>query len=460
MSTADTFAEPTIYLHIGAPKTGSTALQYFLMSNRDILAENNVLYPILGEAEPIQHHVFIRPYCDPHPNDGIWSAGPQNRLKTERELRLALDQEIVEKKANKVLISSEVFFAHQAFFADYINKESLAASANKLLTGYDVKIIVYLRRQDHWLESCYGETIKGAHSASHLPIQEYLLYRDKKLLDYEYLLQPWSEAFGAENVIVRRYTKENLPNGIVPDFLETIGLDPGLFGKSALKNARENTSIDRDSLEFLRFLNRINHELLEGERLTIPFRPEIIAKSGLSKKFNFLTLAERKSLLESVHESNNRISDLFIGDHKPLFSDNSIRDPAEEPYPGLSQEALTLIFLQMVADIWSLVNRLNANKADMHDYKSLIALTDEMRARIELIGKLFDEVNELKSCKAGVSDIELLLERTKEIHNKIERVSAENSMLSEQLALLSNDVHELRLPWIKRLRAMFVRKNI
>ena len=39
----------TLVIHIGMPKTGSTALQYFLYLNRDKLERHGWCYPLLAE---------------------------------------------------------------------------------------------------------------------------------------------------------------------------------------------------------------------------------------------------------------------------------------------------------------------------------------------------------------------------------------------------------------------------
>ena len=39
---------PTLYLHIGTPKTGTTALQNFLPANEEVLEQHGICYPDFG----------------------------------------------------------------------------------------------------------------------------------------------------------------------------------------------------------------------------------------------------------------------------------------------------------------------------------------------------------------------------------------------------------------------------
>jgi hypothetical protein len=41
----------TIFVHIGRPKVGLIAIQRFFKTNRKVLLENGVLYPVCGERQ-------------------------------------------------------------------------------------------------------------------------------------------------------------------------------------------------------------------------------------------------------------------------------------------------------------------------------------------------------------------------------------------------------------------------
>ena len=48
--------KPSLFLHAGSHKTGTTTIQYFLSQNNDILSSDKVLYPNTGRDELMQHH--------------------------------------------------------------------------------------------------------------------------------------------------------------------------------------------------------------------------------------------------------------------------------------------------------------------------------------------------------------------------------------------------------------------
>src|SRR5438105_4289615 len=99
-----------LYLHIGAEKTGSTALQQFLSANRELLRVQGILYPRSpGEVQ----HDSITAAC------GDWNlTGPQRivrKIETaskheefRRTLKDRLTQEVQEACLPKVVISDEL----------------------------------------------------------------------------------------------------------------------------------------------------------------------------------------------------------------------------------------------------------------------------------------------------------------------------------------------------------------
>ena len=129
-----------IVFHIGLSKTGSTLIQFFCLENRAKLLDNGILFPQTG--------LSISP-------DGrnLRSSGHLFFMTALRNNQTAifdeLHREIAEyKNVNTLLISSENF----SF------QPGLASSLKNSFKSYkDVKVIVYLRRQDLYLESLYSE---------------------------------------------------------------------------------------------------------------------------------------------------------------------------------------------------------------------------------------------------------------------------------------------------------------
>ena len=67
---------------------------------------------------------------------------------------------------HRFAMSSEGFFGN--LFKDYYNSEWISEFLSKVSAGFDVRIIVYLRRQDFFIESLYTQMIHQGESYSFL----------------------------------------------------------------------------------------------------------------------------------------------------------------------------------------------------------------------------------------------------------------------------------------------------
>lgn len=151
------------------------------------------------------------------------------------------------------VISSEAFFVCSS--RKYLG-EALPARLKLLLPdAYNVKIILYLRRQDNFITSIYAQYVKlHAHDNFYTKTIQEFIKENSTYMDYYEILNNWSQIFGKDNIIVRVYEKSQLKDGdIVTDFSSILGLPQMDNYKSPPDNV--NPAIGRDELEFKRLIN-------------------------------------------------------------------------------------------------------------------------------------------------------------------------------------------------------------
>ena len=198
-----------LYLHIGYPKTGTTALQTFFSENTEALATAGILYPATGRISNA-HYAFNFSLRIGHFN-------PKLDIPAPNVLRAALDKEASAAGCDALLVSSEYF--------------SLARRADEVrdfFVGYDVKIVVYLRRHDDAVESGYGQSVQTVPSPPWGPtIDSYVLYEitaNPILYDYLPTLQRWAAVFGKDALIVRPFERQQNTPDLFSDMLGAIGV--------------------------------------------------------------------------------------------------------------------------------------------------------------------------------------------------------------------------------------------
>ena len=126
-------------IHIGMNKTGSTAIQSFFIENYKLRVVPDCFSPKPDETvmrstcfSPMRSDFNSIPGKD-RPGRSIWKSYAD------------LDAETADAGPHTVLISSE----------DFSRCRPLDATAD-FFAGYAPKILIYLRRHDHWMASRYS----------------------------------------------------------------------------------------------------------------------------------------------------------------------------------------------------------------------------------------------------------------------------------------------------------------
>lgn len=275
----------TIYIHIGMPKTGSSAIQAFLTLNYNKLLKKGVFFP----NPPKFDHAF---------QTTIGNAAILRKLFENNEVDEV--RKYIEKFKDKdtIIFSSEYLYdilreSPERFF-DVFNK-------------YDYKIICYVRRQDNLLSSLYNQYIKNHYGT---------VRSIGKVFDFSKTLLGSLEYTEPDKIIVRPYEKQQFYGGsIFSDFLNCIGLK--LEDDFILPEKVVNPSLDRDALEFRRILNIL--EVDKGNFVKQHCINELLAKytvdNNMGKPFqdnNIFPPKERIELINGHKKENELVAKVFL----------------------------------------------------------------------------------------------------------------------------------------------------
>jgi len=223
-----------VYLHIGMNKAGSSAIQRTLAAHEARLWQAGVLYPRAGRSRSGAHHLLshVLGFSQGEPP-------PASSPREFRDIDRRIAAEARKRGAGTVILSSEVFTTAKAVPAvrEYFRDE-------------DLRIVVYLRRHDHWWLSCYSQGVRMQSSPPWGPgFEAWYAHQRKRPTkgDYRWLLAQWAAVFGEERLIVRPYEREQNAPDIVADFLSAIGL-PALAEDPTLRAGRHNPSLGEREL--------------------------------------------------------------------------------------------------------------------------------------------------------------------------------------------------------------------
>lgn len=352
----------TLLLHIGMPKTGTSALQKFLYDNREHLKECGWLYPdlksVIGETESN----FIE-YMNA---SVLYKVGNELDIQAENWV-LSWDYLKKELENYNVILSSELIFTVDAVaFLNEVIKEY-----------YNVKVIIYLRRQDIFLESYWAQVVKVDGYVKNFKdsMQEFMRYTH-----YLDLLYSISDIIGKENLIVRVYEKEQYEgnkNDIVREFLDTIGIH--LDCVESREKSMVNQSLYGNYLEIRRIFNTL--KVVDTDFLN-NYRKYFLKLSSLLPKEKkiagyFVDEEERKQFLDSFKEENRIIAEQFMGNKEGiLFRDMDTDIPSTGVTVSEFEEDLIRLFgLIVCSEVKALRQRIDLlEKNSMQTTEMLIDL--------------------------------------------------------------------------------------
>ncbi len=301
--------KPRLYLHIGRPKTGSTALQGFLLKNRERLAENGICYAETGRYQRASHKLSL-PFLPQLPDHKV-----VKNLRTG-DIYQQLVEEIQGSQAQAAVISSEHFWLVKPKKLPSVLKEA-----------FDVSVVAYLRRQDNVLISSFIQEVKSGGLPFDFSMDDYINNHTRKgLLDYYRVLDRWGQCFGHEAITVRVFEELDAENGIEKDFLSLLGLEHrNGFKFSAV---RKNASPSLQVLRLISELGPLTLDEVSRRRLATTFtNVEAALETGdAAPAATLLSREQRARVLSFFNESNSKLCREYLDPAR-----HALFPPLEEP---------------------------------------------------------------------------------------------------------------------------------
>ncbi len=158
---------PTVYLHIGMPKTASTSLQHVLSTGAEALRERGYLYPAQWtRGVPPGHHALTEAV----------SGDPSAMLDIARELRQYLSQH----PARHVVLSAEGLA--EALLRDRA-RATLGAFLTRCAATAELEVVIAIRRLDEFLHSAFLQATKAGRAGQALTAEEFVSARGRRWVE-------------------------------------------------------------------------------------------------------------------------------------------------------------------------------------------------------------------------------------------------------------------------------------
>lgn len=387
----------TLYLHIGTTKTGTTSIQKFCLQNQNLLQEKNYCFPDSIHRYENRKNATFR-YKGIHRNGhflvgSVWDKnGRHNTAEEDRLFHEGMQNvaSLFQTYDNIILSDEGIWYMSSYGKRDLWDKLKAHADAH----GYQIMIIVYLRRQDDFLISNWNQAVKENCMTDSVEahLEETLQTR---VMRYSYgeKLDSIAQVFGKDHMIVRRFDSQSFYQGsIYADFLHCMQLE--LTDEYLpLKNTINNTSLEGNALEIMRILNTLPDLDAVQRLLCLRHLRKVTEISG--SRFSMLSGEERREFMSHFEEGNRHVADEYIGDGAPLFETEPVELPKWEAVnPYMHEDLIRFFALESKArceDIDALHQQIEALEQRLLQCEEKLLLTrNQLKHPLKTIGaKLF-----------------------------------------------------------------------
>lgn len=233
-------------LHIGAPKTGSTAIQDALFYS---LRDPGFQYAAGGESngslamhalfqDPPENEFFFRRFGSP---GGSFSA---YRQRMGRQLERGVEQAV--RRSAHLVVSAEHFW----FYPEAIMRRIREYFTDR---GFDVQVLGYLRPWESWVTSLLAHRLLYGRGEFVLTSE-----RDAPLFDVVGNVERLWCVFGRDRVHLSKFDPASFPGGcVVRDFFRQLGLTPPSSPRTPV-NASATLPAAQLAYCFHRFCGRVS----------------------------------------------------------------------------------------------------------------------------------------------------------------------------------------------------------
>lgn len=301
--------KPRVYIHIGTHKTGSTAIQQAFSKGAAGLVR-------LGFREDIAR--------------SPWTQSDADRLAAH------LRAQILPSRPVNYLLSTERFCGEP--LQGYAQAGDIARRVRDITRDFDPVIVVFLRRQDDFIESLYTQMIHQGGSQTFAGFMETIR---PEIMDWHRLLEAYAAVFGRENIVVRRYHADFYPEprSLLVDFCGIVGVDPAALAEEGGAGT-PNQGYSKEAMEVAL---QCNPHLDEKGRRHLRRLLQKISPKPVFQSYGYLDIHLRRQILAACAESNAAVRRDYLPGlpgHEPLFP-----EPAEcaTPVDSHASGAATLL---------------------------------------------------------------------------------------------------------------------
>lgn len=337
-----------VYLHVGLPKTGSSAIQEFLRDNAETLKELGYYVPNYG-GKHISHYSLI---------DTLSGRPPPSSRHSDAS---TIDHDLTHWPEAVVLSSERL--------AQILHRKgNLAVLESWRAVGVHIVMIVYVRNQAQFLNSAYSQNVKNFRFAG--SFVDYLEAAQGRLPFNPYRFVKAAHRHGLE-LRMRPYSPDVRRNNVVLDFLKTIGISQ----RVPLPSSRANESPGPFTVEAARrILARLPVDMrnlteLQARQPRTWLKHTIDGLQVDKSSYCGITSKQARSIDSIFIEDNEKLaSELWDASWRDVFAEDLAQDFVPNDYqitgvPPGTAGALESVVAELAPRVEAVLNKARSSPA-------------------------------------------------------------------------------------------------
>ncbi len=322
----------TLFLHIGLPKTGTTAIQSHLAENAEWLSANGVFYP--NPLCSVGHHTEALLILRRRHPDAVFNWHRQCTEAADDFVGDAktLATKIVQASVDDRGVGKDIVLSSEGIFESFKSEEDIQLFRD-LFPDHRIKVVLYLRRIDKMVVSALLEHTKVIEPISEDAKRRVCEFRVSEQLRLLNSLACWEKVLGQGTIIIRPFESEQLKEGdAVIDFLNVVAPNASLLD---VKAPSANTSISVEATYFL--AAAVSFPAWQRSRLESLVGAAVLdskkSHTYRTKKYSLFSPRESSELLDRLEKTYKRIArEYLLRSDEQLFL-ASKPDPEQEWAP-------------------------------------------------------------------------------------------------------------------------------
>ncbi len=308
-----------LWLHIGMPKTGTTALQGWLHAHPDFLREHGIRYLATGRDRGTGTGRLICHNALAVAMSRGWHGQPEDDADK-------MAAEVAAQQGAHCILSSEMFFGRD-----------LTPLRQRYLSriAVPVRVFVYLRRFDDFIEADYKQRAKNGlpTGGAERFVAERLarIESDPDYLNFSTAFDRIRAQLPGAQIVPRLYLRDEMAGGnVIPDFLSVLGVAPDTV---PLPKVAANRSLSRVASEALGlFDERAGYDKKTRRRLGRAL--QVSGDARLYGSGDVLTPEERARINDTLEARNATMRSEFFAGRARLFPPAMPGAERVRGYPG------------------------------------------------------------------------------------------------------------------------------